>query len=367
MVRCAHWSFVGVTAPSATMNDMLMAALRALVQEYGELNWSHFGGQLAPIPLAVTRDQSLHGCYRADPRRIDMAADLLVGHSWGEVVEVLKHEMVHQFVYEVLGEREEAAHGPIFQRTCERLGVDSHPGPGPEDPGTAAVLARIQKLLALAGSPNRHEADTAMRAAHRLMLKYNLEPASARVTRYGFRQLGRPTGRISEAENLLASLLGEFFFVHPIWVSTYRVADQKRVSILEVTGREENLAMAEYVHGFLLHAAESLWSQHKRERGLRRNSERRTYIAGVMRGFAERLREERKTQAGTGLVWVGDPAADAHFRRRHPRVRSGRFRTSAGSAAAEEGQRAGKALVLNRPISEGGTGKSPRALPRGCS
>lgn len=354
-----------MTDTASSESVLLAAALRALVQDYGELNWSHFGGQLAPIPLAVTRDQGLHGCYRADPRRIDMAAELLLERPWGDVIEVLKHEMAHQFVYEVLEERDETAHGPVFQRVCERLGVATRPGArGAADASSVALLARIQKLLALAGSPNHHEADTAMRTAHRLMLKYNLDPTSAQATSYGFRKLGRPTGRVQEAENLLASLLGEFFFVHPIWVSTYRVADQKRVSILEITGREENLAMAEYVYSFLLHAAESLWSHHKRERGIRNNADRRRFVAGVMRGFAERLREERKVQAGTGLIWVCDPAADAHFRQRHPRVRQSRFQCSVGSAAAEHGHRAGKELVLSRPL-EGGKSRSPRALPSG--
>ena len=43
------------------------------------------------------------------------------------------------------------------------------------------VLERIRKLLALAGSPNQHEAEIAMRKAHELMLRHNIEASAARA------------------------------------------------------------------------------------------------------------------------------------------------------------------------------------------
>ncbi len=98
-----------------------------------------------------------------------------------------------------------------------------------------------------------------MRTAHRLMLKHNLDNPGGGQDEYGFRHLGEPKGRSTEGELTLAGVLGEFFFVQPIWVSVFRVEDGKRVNILEVTGRHENLAMAEYVYAFLLHASDALW------------------------------------------------------------------------------------------------------------
>jgi hypothetical protein len=132
--------------------------------------------------------------------------------------------------------------------------------------------------------------------------------------------------------------------------------------VLEVTGRPENLAMAEYVHGFLLRAAESLWEAHKQQRGIQGNSDRRVYMAGVMRGFADKLRSERKSAEATGLVWVGDPRERRYFQRRHPRVRAQHYGNSTNSQAGQHGRAAGRELVLNRPISEGPS-KKPRALP----
>jgi predicted SprT family Zn-dependent metalloprotease len=336
---------------------------RELARLYGQLNWELFGERLSPAPLVLSDDRTRFGLYVSDPRRIEISRPLLLEKPWGVVAEVLKHEMAHQFVIEVLGHRDEPSHGPSFRSVCERLGIDARATGLPDAADHAErspILERIRKLLALAGSPNQHEAETAMRMAHRLMLKHNLQHAAAAAEGtigYGFRHLGRETGRISEAESLLAALLGEFFFVQPIWIHTYRVADRKRASILEVTGRHENLVMAEYVHGFLLHAAESLWREHKRARALRGNADRRAFVAGVMRGFADKLRTERTQQAEAGLVWVGDPLAHTFFRRRHPKIRHSGYRSSARTEAGSHGRAAGRSLVMNRPLEAGASGE----------
>jgi hypothetical protein len=247
---------------------------------------------------------------------------------------------------------------------CEERGIDPRASAPVDAPrGADGVIQRVQKLLALAESPNRHEADTAMRTAHRLMLQHNLKHVGGEQSEYGYRHLGRPTGRTTEAERALAGLLGEFFFVQPIWVSVLRVQDCKRVNVLEITGRHENLAMAEYVHAFLLHAADALWKQHKRDNGIRRDRDRQAYRAGVIRGFADKLRAERGQQAGVGLVWVGDPQADRHFRRRHPRVHTVRNRSTEHSAAAGQGRSAGRELVLHRPLQAGARSRGRRLPP----
>jgi hypothetical protein len=340
--------------------------LRELARDYASINWAYFGNRLSPTPLSLSDDRTRLGCFVPEPRRIELSRELIANQSWGVVLEVLKHEMAHQFVHEVLGHHDEPSHGPSFQRTCERLGIDPHASGVPTTaPRRTPILDRIKKLLALAASPNEHEAETAMRMAHRLMLQHNLQHVSTDSTAgsYGFRHLGRYTGRVWESDRLLAGLLGEFFFVQPIWVSVFRVADEKRVSVLEVTGSPDNLDMAEYVYGFLQHAADSLWREHKRAHSIQSNADRRAYLAGVMRGFADKLRAERKVQEASGLVWVGDPVATQYFRRRHPRVRTTSYGTSTGSDAGRHGRAAGRELVLNRPLVRGTT-PTPRALPK---
>ena len=87
--------------------------------------------------------------------------------------------MAHQYVHEVLGKVDESAHGPAFRELCARLGIDAGaagvPAAGAPSADDARVLERIARLLALAESANVHEAQAAMNAAQRLMLKHNLE------------------------------------------------------------------------------------------------------------------------------------------------------------------------------------------------
>ena len=280
----------------------------------------------------------------------------MLERPWGAVVEVLKHEMAHQYVHEVLRETAQTAHGRAFQEACQRIGVDArasgvpgvHAGEAdakePVDAATEKVVERITRLLALAESSNRHEAEAAMAAAHRLMLRHNLDAAAACTPRgYGFVHLGKPSGRVAEHERLVAMILGKHFFVEAIWVPVYRALEGKRGSVLEIAGSRANLSIAEYVHGFLLETAERLWRDHRRERGLRSNRDRRTYLAGVMVGFADTLARQEVRRRDEGLVWVRDGDLSAYFRRRHPHVRhvrhAGQRRTDAWAHGREAGRR----------------------------
>src|SRR5262249_14106955 len=161
----------------------------------------------------------------------------------------------HQYVSEVLGEHEETAHGPRFRVVCERLGIDGAasglPKAGADDATTRKVADRIARLLALAESPNVHEAEAAMLAAQRLVLKHNIELRDARAAQgYVWKHLGKPTGRTTEAERVLSLLIGKHFFVEAIWIPIYRPHEGKRGSILEICGTTDNVEIAEYVHGY---------------------------------------------------------------------------------------------------------------------
>jgi hypothetical protein len=252
---------------------------------------------------------------------------------------------------------DEAAHGPEFRRVCAEHGFDARAAGAPSASaieGEHRVLDRVAKLLALAESANEHEAQAAMNAAQRLMLKYNLDAvASGRTSAYGFRHLGRATGRVSESECILASIIGEHFFVDAIWVPVWRPLEGKRGSVLEVCGSPENLELAEYVHAFLSATAERLWREYKKARGIRQNANRRTFQAGVMAGFRDKLEAQQKSDSARGLVWVGDRDLEVYFRRRHPRVRTTRYSARRRPDAYAHGREAGRRIVLHRGVSSG--------------
>jgi hypothetical protein len=349
--------------------DLEAALLRELRSTYQDLNHCFFRRRLTAPALELSDAGSRLGRWVPGVRTIEIARSLVLGRPWGTVVEVLKHEMAHQYVHEVLGKIDESAHGPAFRELCERLGIDASaagmPAEGGQSAEDARVLERIARLLALAESANVHEAQAAMSAAQRLMLKHNLESAAApkRSAAYGFRHLGKPTGRVSEAERLLGTILGKHFFVEVIWVPVYRPLEAKRGSVLEACGTPANLEMAAYVHAFLTHTADHLWREHKQAKDIRGDRERRTFLAGVMVGFLEKLNAQRTEHRQQGLVWVGDADLDGFYRKRHPRIVQVRHTGNRRTQAHAEGREAGRRIVLHKPV-QGGPSGGVRLLPR---
>ena len=336
--------------------DLAAAALRALTDDWRNLNYALFQDRMRPPAMRLADATSFLGRWVRGERVIEVSRRFLLDHPWGVVTEVLKHEMAHQFVDEVIGARDETAHGPVFQRVCADRGIDGGATGVPEargstDAATASALDKIAKLLALAGSPNEHEAQAAMNTAQKLMLKYNLDAVRAKAARgYIHKHLGEPTGRVEEASRFLAAILSEHFFVQCIWVNVWRVREGRGASVLEVLGTPENVSMAEYVHSFLDHTADARWTLHKRLNRLSGDRDRRAYRTGVMMGFLEKLRAERKGQQETGLVWAGDPALDEYYQRRYPRVRTISRAAATRTSAHAEGREAGKSLVLHKGV-----------------
>jgi hypothetical protein len=348
-----------VPSDSPRLSAALEAALlHELREQYRLLALAHFKGALRLPQLEFVPSRARLGRWVGATRTIELSRPLVLAEPWGVVVEVLKHEMAHQYVSEVLGEREETAHGPRFRAVCDRLGIDAAATGLPREPTGDEAIARkigdrIARLLALAESPNVHEAEAAMLAAQRLLLKHNIELRDARTAQgYVWKHLGAPTGRTTEAERVLSLLLGKHFFVEAIWIPVYRAEEGKRGSILEICGSEENVAIAEYVHGYLVDTGARLWREHKALHRIRGDRDRRTFLAGVMSGMSDKLAREAKKNEKAGLVWVADGDLAKYFRRRHPHVRHVRYAGQQRSQAYAHGREAGEKIVIHKGIRE---------------
>jgi len=353
--------------------ELEAALLRELRASYQDLNDSHFRGALRSPAFRLSDNLRRLGQWDPERRWLEISRSLVASEPWGVVLEVLKHEMAHQYVHEILGLSGESAHGPGFREVCQRLGIDARASGLPEEAkgsddgqlGHHKILERISQLLALAESTNVHEAEAAMSLAQKLMLKYNVDRAALGSSKgYSFRHLGVPSGRINESERLLSIILGEHFFVETIWVPVYRPLEGKRGQVLEICGTPANLEMAAYVHAFLTQSAERLWLDHKRALGFSSNRERRVYLAGVMEGFRDKLRAEARRDREAGLVWVGDADLSVYYRKRHPHIRHTRSFGQERTAAHGAGRSAGRSLVLHRGMeSSHSRTAGPRLLP----
>jgi len=358
-------------ALSAALEAKLLARL---VAEWDAVNSAYFREVLRRPVVRLSDTRSRLGQWSGDDRGLEVSRPLVLEHPWSVVVEVLKHEVAHQFVDEVM-RVDEPPHGPTFQRVCAQLGIAGHaraelpPPPAVEEAEEDRVVQRIRKLLALAESPNRHEAEAAATAARKLMLRFNIEVEEddprAEHARYGFRHLGRPSGRILEHDRRLALILTTYFFVDGLWVPVYRPLEGKRGSVLEICGLEPNLAMAEHVHTFLSETALRLWADYRRTASHTSNRDRQAFLAGVMAGFEGKLAAQNRQFQEQGLVWVPGPELAAYFKRRYPRTQTVRRGGASRNAAYAQGQEAGGSIVLSKPVESERSGGRPKALRSG--
>jgi hypothetical protein len=355
---------------AAWSSELERLALRAIVEEYEQLSYTLFGDKLQRPAFELSDSVSRLGVWQSSPPTIILSRAMLLGQPWSVVVEVLKHEMAHQFVSEVLNVTEPSAHGPLFREICRQRGVDGAATglTAPASVADSSLFTKVTRLLALAQSGERFEAEAAAAAAQRLMLKYNIaEVGRAEERDYCFAHLGKPSGKVEESQRSLASILREFFFVETLWVGVYRVTEGRRGSVLEVCGTRANVEMADYVHSFLNRSAEFSWRQHKVAHGLRLNRDRRKFVAGVMAGFYAKLDSQRARTTEQGLVWMGDAQLNSYFRCRYPKVRTVRYATTGGSNAHAAGRQVGESLVLHRGLGSGPdpSGAAPKRLKGG--
>ena len=341
--------------------------MRELAQTWAELAQNHFGRGIRPPALALSDGGRRLGAWERATRTMSLSRALVFGQAWGAVREVLKHELAHQYVDEVLGIHDETAHGPAFVEVCRARGIDATAAGMPvvgggAAPGPNPIVRRVMRLLALATSANAHEAQAATNEARRLMLLHNIDAAvSVGAGGFSFRHVGAVKARSDASARILAGILGQHFFVSVIWVPSFDAAAGRRGHVLELCGTAANLDVATYVHGFLGDTADRLWRAHKVTHAIQSDRERRRFLAGVMTGVGEKLAEGERQSQKEGLVVHVDAELQAFLRQRYPR----RSTRGAGMVTLtreyEQGREAGRRIELQRPV--GSMPAGPRLLP----
>ncbi len=310
------------------------------------------------------------GTWHKEKREISLSRNLVLHHSWCAVREVLLHEMAHQLADEVLGAYAEPPHGPKFQETCRQL--RANPRASGHYPtldqrlaresadGEDKILSRVKKLMALAESPNRFEAEAAMTKAHDLIGKYNVDLLHRGLRReYVSVFVGPVALRHPLEDYCLANLLQDFYFVQGIWVPAYVVEKEKMGRVLEISGTLNNIRWASYVHDFVRHFIQTQWVKYNRHRSLSR-ARQTDFAAGIIEGFRsklETLAKEEKRKSTHALMRREDPDLKRYLNFRYPHT----ARISAGSgrkdpAVRKDGKQIGKNLVIAKGI-ETPTGK----------
>ncbi len=328
-------------------------------------------------PLFSLRDyRRTWGAWSRERREISLSRDLVLHHSWDAVREVLHHEMAHQLAEEVLGAGREVPHGPVFREACRLLRAN------PKASGSYAPLderkdrdpcaaedrtaRRVRKLLALAQSPNRHEAEISMAKAHELIERHNLQVLDQDRSRdFASVFLGRPALRHPREEYALADLLQEFYFVQGIWVPACVLDKGKMGRVLEISGTWQNVRLASYVYDFVCRFIEARWGAYNEGKG-RRRRRKSDYAVGVIEGFRSKLvsgSARKKPDRAKEVIRLRDPLLEKYVARRYPRTVNVKRNISGGDEkVVSDGREAGRRLVIHKGISER-RGSRTRLLP----
>ena len=333
-----------------------------------------------PTIIKIVETKSAWGQWDPFLRTISLSKRLIREHSWDVVLEILKHEMAHQYVTDCMGLVNETAHGISFKVACERVGVAPWAaratGEIPEIIPTLRervlsrederLLDRVAKLLSLAQSTNEHEALLAMERVRELYAKHNFaklrQSDSAEAMDSMF--VTRHKKKTDATETKILSILSSHFRVCVIHTHLYDSKVCTRFKAAEIMGRRENILMAEFVYHFLAQQCGSLWVAHKKLTKCP-GSRRRSYQLGILAGFNNKLVQTQKLDevASTALgmtskevmalIKMDKSEIDTFVGMRYPRISNKSWGTgSVDRESFESGQTAGRSLNLNKPMAK---------------
>ncbi len=328
-------------------------------------------------PIFALADlKSQWGNWSAQKRQITISRQLVLHYSWDSIRDVLLHEMAHQITDEVFDASDQKPHGLAFQRACELLRI--HPSASADylplqdrlqnDRSSCydKRMLRIKKLLALAESKNRFEAEAAMTKAHELIARHNIAIDRHKDKRQFLSIfIGSPALRHLREDYHLANLLQDFYFVCGIWVPAYVLEKQKMGRVLEISGTAQNLKMAAYVHDFIRAFTDAQWLTYNRSKGL--NRYRKTdFAVGILAGFRDKLEaniySKKTPRKLLALIRKKDPQLQEYYDFRYPHTASiQRGPSRQDTRVLKDGKKVGQKLIIAKGICERKAGK-PRLI-----
>ncbi len=352
--------------------------IKELHKEYAAICWQ-FGIKLRPVVVRLTDSRATWGRWDSTARTVEISRNLITKKSWHQVIGILKHEMAHQIVDELLGGAD--LHGDKFCAACNLIAVPEEfrkarislddPLKSWRDTQSVAthdpLLRKLEKLMSLAQSSNENEAALAMEKVHELFLKHNLEKAQTKArSDYVSLTINTKKKRVDRTQSILAGIINEHYFVRVIYSSIYDARTCENHKTIELIGSKENVLMAEYVFHFLEQTIKSLWRSYQQTAGAKIKA-KSSYQIGLLTGFSTKLSHADKLKKTdntvVALVKSIDKQLTAHVNTLYPKLTS-RSR-SLGYADADSynaGCSDGARIVIHKGITTTKNSERPRML-----
>ena len=317
-------------------------------------------------PFFCLRDMTRRlGYWSAGKNEIAFSRSFVMNAPWDDIREVLVHEMAHQYADQILGPLNEPPHGPNFQTACRLLRANPKAS-GQFKPlhetlrknsadENDRILMRVKKLMSLAESNNRYEAEAAMAKAHLLIEKYNLDLLQETSHRDFISVfVGTPALRHHREEYHLANLLQAFYFIQGIWVSAYVVEKGKMGRVFEISGTLPNVKLADYVYHFVKYFIDRQWRRYNGSKRL--NRYRKTdFAVGIIEGFyhklANKTHPDQAPASDHALISLEDPLLKRYMGYKYPYTRHfQRAGVIQDDKILNDGYHIGRKLIVSKGI-----------------
>ena len=219
-----------------------------------------------------------------------------------------------------------------------------------------SILDKIQKLLSLANSPNKHESELAMMKAMELMTKYNV--SIEQIQEEGFKGYKDETITdhfIHFELTYLRDILEKYFYVRTLGI-------QGRDK-LHIVGKASNVSVAVYLLHFLHNKFNQEYVEFKKQMNGAKVF-RKAYYEGLWRGLCEKLKAEtQRLSFEEGLIVVKDKKMDEFFDslfNPNSLRKTSLAKSTPDNNSLRAGYETGKNIQLNPGINSSNTNKTLR-------
>jgi len=317
-----------------------------------------------PISVVIYNDRKMLGYFDANFFEIGIHERLMYAPK-KQLHDLIRHELAHYLTFIQSGHLTQP-HGPEFKNFCKSVGwgeeiynatmslteekeIDSlH---------ESDIFRKIEKLMALASSSNKHEAELAMIKSQQLLLKYNLESRfidSDSKEKIFLKRIMKQPKKTAKMRSIAKML--ETFFVNVVFHGS------EEGTHLEILGTAMNVQIAEYVADILEEKLEVLWDMTKKEYNLKGTIAKNSFFYGVAKGYCDKisaLKRSYETEVTTALILL-EKTLERGREMAYKRLTTTRSSGNCCKESSQLGEEAGKGLSINLGI--GRSSKKSEAL-----
>lgn len=281
---------------------------------HGDRFYDRTGRCSYPIKVVIYNHKSMLGYFESEFLELGFHERLM--HTNKETLcNIVRHEIAHYMTFIEFGDFLQP-HSMEFKAFCQRMGWGEEVyrattclEDGCPISEESAILRKVKKLMSLASSSNKHEAEQAMIKSQQLLQTHNIDATYVGTDDSEKMVLKRIMLQKKENAKMRAiAIILETFFV-----STVYNRSEKGIC-LEILGTPVNVEIAEYVAGVLELEMEKLWIQAKYQANLTGTVAKNSFFMGISKGYCTKiqaLKREYSSEVVTALLVIENQLVNA--------------------------------------------------------